>query len=141
MTVGIGVLASSLEGRQKGIRPDHVILISDTMGSFGDEYSHPRVHKRFDLPKNKAYVLAANRIDVAAELVSIIDSQLSECPIKQRTYASIAQAINMAFFMFKGMKFTESVFPRFRLKPDIFDRTQLTKEVNELLQPLGEIYS
>jgi hypothetical protein len=47
MTVGIGVLATTKVGRDKRIVPDTAILIADTMGSYEDVDSHPRLHKAF----------------------------------------------------------------------------------------------
>ena len=52
MTIGIGVLASE-EGNE--LKPNRVILIADTKGSFGDSYSMNRLHKVFLYPGNRVY--------------------------------------------------------------------------------------
>src|ERR1039458_4158949 len=87
MTIGIGVLATGDEGRKTEIIPDHAILISDTMGSFGDEYSHPRLHKRFDLPDEGLFIVAADQIDKAAEVVPMIKAVVAAVPRKRGAMA------------------------------------------------------
>ncbi len=121
MTVGIGVLATSSEGRAKNICPDHIVLFSDTMGSFGNEFSHPRLHKRFDLPKEGFYAIAANQVDRAAELMPVISEFLSKTPRNERNYGAIFNAVNSACFAYKRMKFVQSVLPKHRIEPDLID--------------------
>lgn len=135
MTIGIGVLASSEAGRSRGVIPDHLILVSDTMGSFGDEYSHPRLHKRFDLPENKAYILAANCIDRASELVPIIDRHLVTVPVEKRTYGDILRAVAMACFEYKMDRFIREVHPRHGIPPTVYDPLTASKEAIALLEP------
>lgn len=133
MTIGIGVLASGDEGRRRGVIPDHLILISDTMGSFGDAYSHPRLHKRFDLPEHKAYIVAADRIDKAAELVPIIEQELSGVPMERRNYGDILRAICMACFKYKVQRFTLQVLPKHRLPPEMIDPMKVPQELRDTL--------
>ena len=134
MTIGIGVLATSEAGRKNGIIPDHAILVSDTMGSFGDEYSHPRLHKRFDLPDQGLFILAADQIDKAAELVPGIEAMVSAVPREERTYGKILSCICEACFMYKADRFRMEVMPRHRIPPRFFNPfAQESKEVNDLL--------
>ena len=133
MTIGIGVLASGDEGRRKGVIPDHLILVSDTMGSFGDEYSHPRLHKRFDLPEQKTYIVAADSIDRAAELVGIIEIELSVVPIEQRNYGGILRAVCTACFKYKIQRFTLQVLPKHRLPPEMVDPSKVPQELRDTL--------
>src|SRR5271166_1998928 len=135
MTIGIGVLATSETGRSSGVIPDHIVLVSDTMGSFGDEYSHPRLHKRFDLPDNKAYVVAAGSIDRASELVPIIDRRLALVPPGERSYGDILNAVAMACFTYKMDRFIREVHPRHGIPPTLYDPLKASKEAIDLLEP------
>lgn len=138
MTIGIGVLGTSAEGKAKNVFPDHAILVSDTMGSFGGGVSHPRLRKRFDLPRQKTYIVAAGQIDRAAELVPIIDYELSHFPLESRIYGNIQTSINRACFNFRVERFTHSILPRYRIPPEAFNPFKTTKEINEVLQPEWE---
>jgi hypothetical protein len=138
MTIGIGVLATSTEGRSRKILPDHLVLVSDTMGSFGDEYSHSRLHKRFDLPANKAYIVAAGSIDKASELVPMIDTQLSAIPFKQRTYGNIMEACAMSAFKYKMERFIREILPKHGIPPQTYDPLTASKDILEILEPEWE---
>ena len=46
MTIAIGALASETD-----LKPDHLILMADTKGSFGDGFSMDRLHKLFADPE------------------------------------------------------------------------------------------
>ena len=128
------MLATSREGRDQGIMPDHLILVSDTMGSYGDQFAHARLHKRFDLPDNRAFILAADQIDRAAELVSMIESRLSQFPVTSRTYGQTKQAICEACYFYKAELFKQTVLPRLRLPPEVFDPRVTPLEVRADLQ-------
>ena len=65
MTIGIGVLAS--EG--DGLKPNRLILLADTKGSFGDSYSMNRLHKVFLWPDKRLYAVGADQIDKASGTV------------------------------------------------------------------------
>jgi len=140
MPIGIGVLGTGAEGRAKNVFPDHAILISDTLGSFGGDVSHPRLHKRFDLPHQNTYVVAAGQIDRAAELVPIIDSELSHFPLNSRNYGNIQTSVTRACFNYKVERFTHSILPRYRMPPEAFDPFKATREINEVLQPEWESF-
>lgn len=45
MTIGVGVLATDAKHPAK---PNTVVLMADTMGSYGDQFSHSRLHKTFE---------------------------------------------------------------------------------------------
>jgi hypothetical protein len=105
------------------------------MGSFGDEYSHPRLHKRFDLGDNKAYILAAGSIDKAAELVPAIDRALSAVPPDKRTYGDILQAVSMSCFRYKMERFIREVHPKHGIPPETYDPFKASKDVLEILDP------
>ena len=112
--------------------PDHIVLVSDTMGSFGDEYSHPRLHKRFDLPDNKAYIVAANSVDRAAELVPVIEQELSCVPTDRRNYGDILSAVSRACFRYKVQRFNK-ILPQHRLPPEMIDPSRVPQELRETL--------
>ena len=81
MTIGIGVLATSEEGRASRLLPDTAILIADTMGSYDDADSHARLHKAFMFPEIGLYAVAANRVRPGAgELLSAINTLLATDP-------------------------------------------------------------
>ena len=140
MTVGVGVLATSREGRERGLLPDHIILVSDTMGSYGNEFAHPRLHKRFDLPEHKTFILAADQVDRAAELVPMIEARLSQFPPDSRTYGETKQAICEACFFYKMELFKQSVLPRLRVPPEAFDPREATSEFQAVIQQEWELF-
>jgi hypothetical protein len=133
MTIGIGVLATGDEGRKTEIIPDHAILISDTMGSFGDEYSHPRLHKRFDLPDEGLFIVAADQIDKAAEVVPMIKAVVAAVPPQERSYGRLLASVGNACFMYKADRFKMEIMPKHRIPPDSFSPFDGPKELNDLL--------
>lgn len=121
MTIGIGALATEPEARAKNLISDYVVLAADTMGSFGDSYSHPRLHKIFIYPENKFYATAAGRIDKAAELVVCIDKALKNVPPNARDYGNILYAITLATYIYKRERFRLEVFPDKQIPPEQID--------------------
>ncbi len=121
MTIGVGVLATEPEARARDLIPSHVILMADTMGSFGDDYSHSRLHKLFLYPANALYATAANQIDKAASLLPMIDTHMSAVPLINRTYGDIVRAISLACFLHKVSTFTLEVLPKHGIPPKEFD--------------------
>ncbi|HET6841138.1 MAG TPA: hypothetical protein VFK06_05545 [Candidatus Angelobacter sp.] len=115
MTIGIGVLAS--DPHDTTIKPNHLVLLADTMGSFDDEYSHARLHKLFAFPENDLYVAAADQIDVAAALVPMINFHVSQAPEATRSHGDIGRAIAQAVFLFRSERFIMTVFPKYGLPP------------------------
>jgi hypothetical protein len=121
MTIGVGVLATEPEARARNLISDHVVLVADTMGSFDDSYSHPRLHKIFTYPDNKFYATAADQIDKAAELVVCIDKTLGNVPPDMRDYGNILYAITLATFIYKKERFRLEAYPDKRIPPDQID--------------------
>ena len=134
MTIGVGVLATTAEGRKNQIVPNAVVLIADTMGSFGDVDSHARLHKVMTLPEVGLYATVAGEVDKGAELVPVIANFLSLVPKLQRTYGSILQALAAACFAYKGNKFTLTELPRLRLPPEVFDPRKTSPEISAIVQ-------
>ena len=119
MTIGIGVLATDDRAPKK---PNTVILMADTMGSYGDVDSHQRLHKTFNCPDVDLYATAADRIDRAAALIPMISSHVGIIPKQDRSYGNILGAIAMACFHFKGDMFRIEVLPKLRISPESFER-------------------
>lgn len=104
MTIGIGVLASDRQPK-----PDHVILMADTKGSFGHEFSMNRLHKTFAFPVEKLYATAAGFIDRAAELVTLIDELFKA--EKPEGYTMLLLTINKALYQYRQQRFAIEIAP------------------------------
>lgn len=113
MTIGIGVLAT--EPHDSVVRPNYLVLIADTMGSFEDEYSHPRLHKSFAFPETDLFATAAGHVDQAALLMPMISATLAQT--SERSCGDILRGIAQTLFMFKSEIFTLNVLPKYGLPP------------------------
>ena len=124
MTIAIGALASETE-----LRPDHVILMADTKGSFGDNFSMSRLHKLFAAPDIGLYCGAAGLMDRAAELFKVLDLFLRE--LKNTVgYGRLFEAVHGACDSYKRVRFKYDVLPKYaylipRLQDD-FSESDLT---------------
>jgi hypothetical protein len=141
MTIGIGVLATSAEGRTNNILPDTAILIADTMGSYGDVDSHARLHKAFMFPDAGVYAVAAGRIDCASELLFAFAKFAKEIPKTERTQGAIAKWLASVCYGYKREKFTVHELPKLRLPPAAMDVLTVTPELNAIVQPHWEKFS
>lgn len=113
MTIGIGVLAS--EPHNAAVKPTHLVLLADTMGSYDDEYSHPRLHKMFAFPETELYATAAGDVTQAAYLMPMISATFAETP--ERSQGDILRGVIQTLFMFKMEKFNLEVLPKYGLPP------------------------
>jgi len=124
MTIGIGVLASKTE-----LRPDHVILLADTKGSFGDGFSMDRLHKVFAAPDIGLYCAAAGLMDRAAELFKVVSLFLTD--LKGVVgYGRLFEAAHGACDSYKRIRFKYDILPKYaylipRLRDD-FTESDLT---------------
>ncbi len=135
MTIGIGVLATTDEGRKAKRVPDTAILLADTMGSYDDADSHSRLHKAIMLPDDRVYAACAGDVSKAAQLLPCICTFLREIPVGARTYGKIQTAIAEGCFQYKQHLFTTFELPKFRLAPHAFNPNQkLDSELNEKIQ-------
>ncbi|MFZ3342562.1 MAG: hypothetical protein WA213_16890 [Terriglobales bacterium] len=141
MTVGIGLLATTLGGRDKKVVPDTAILIADTMGSFGDVDSHDRLHKAFMFPEVGLYAVAADQIDRAGEVLSAIKDALATLPKDRRTHGEITRTVAAVCYGYKRGKFTTHEFPKLRLPPTELDPTMVTPHLNAIVQEKWEQFS
>jgi hypothetical protein len=121
MTIGVGVLATDETPAFGGIKPNHVVLLSDTLGSFGDIFSHPRLHKMIIYPENGVYTTSANEIDKAAEFVPMMNQNIAGVPMERRTYGDILRMMTASVFLYRKQRFELEVLPEFRLPPEAFD--------------------
>jgi hypothetical protein len=134
MTIGIGVLAS--EG--PGIKPNRLVLIADTKGSFGDSYSMNRLRKVFLAPDIRVYAVGADRIDRAAELFQTIIDLSKIIRGGTQRYGSTVETIMAAADLYKRVRFKLDVLPRFarmpQSLPDMFTDADLTPSLLEAWQ-------
>ena len=112
MTIGMGVLASETE-----LRPDHVILMADTKGSFGNDFSTGVLHKLFADPILDLYAVAADHMDQAAELFKTIHLFLREL-WAGKGYGGIFQAVHAASDVYKRVRFKYDVLPKYAHIPE-----------------------
>lgn len=140
MTVGIGVLATSPEGRDKKKIPDTVILMADTMGSYEDVDSHARLHKVFMFPKSRMFAAAAGRVDRAGEVLSSIDKFLLRIPEQTRSFGSIMRTVADVCFGYKHEKFIAHEFPKMRLAPKPIAATEMTLALDAKIQKRWDKY-
>jgi hypothetical protein len=108
MTIGIGVLATGSE-----VKPDTIILVSDTMGSVGDDHSTDKLYKQFSCPDEHLYVVAADQIDKAAELVPIMQRNLGQ--LAKRSHGTIQEALFRAVFTYHCERSGFEILPKYRL--------------------------
>lgn len=135
MTIGVGVLATSDDGRLAKRVPDIAILLADTMGSYEDIDSHARLHKTLMFPEDRIYAVAAGDVTKAAQLVPGICTFLREIPKGERFFGRIQTAIANGHFEFKHHLFMLNELPKLRIAPHAFDPNQkLEPELNEKIQ-------
>lgn len=131
MTIGIGVLASEGEG----MKPNQLVLIADTQGSFGEVYSMNRLHKIFLAPEIRAYAVGADQMDRAAELFEVIKDMSKVIEGGTERYGSTLETIGAAADLYKRVRFKLDVLPRFaripQSLPDMFTDTDLTPSLLE----------
>jgi hypothetical protein len=123
MTIGIAVLAS-----ESTLKPDHLILMADTKGSFGDDFSMSQLHKMFLAPEIGLYAIAADQMDRAAELFKFLSLFITD--LKGTIgYARVFQAVHGASDGYKRIRFKYDVLPKYayipRKLPDDFDENTL----------------
>jgi 20S proteasome alpha/beta subunit len=127
MTIGIGVLASDIS------KPDHVVLLADTQGSFGEVYSMNRFHKLFQAPDVRLCAAAADRIDRAAELFDVIRTLLKTDYMNKGTYGNVLDAVHAASDIYNRSRFRFDILPKYARMPhslpEPFDSSHLTPEL------------
>lgn len=124
MTIAIGVLASETE-----LRPDHLVLLADTKGSFGNGFSMDRLHKLFAAPDVGLYCAAAGLMDRAAEFFKVIHLFLTDLQ-GPSGYGRLFQTVHGACDSYKRMRFKYDVLPKYaylipRLRDD-FEESDLS---------------
>ncbi len=131
MTIGIGVLASDGEG----IKPNYLVLLADTKGSFGDSYSMNRFHKLFLAPDRRLYAAGAGQMDRASELFEVIKDVSHIIEGGTERYGSIVESVGGGADLYKRVRFKLDVLPRFarmpQSLPDMFTDADLTPALLE----------
>jgi hypothetical protein len=123
MTIGIAALASDKEEfKATGVWPNRIVMIADTMGSFGDVDSHPRLHKMAFYPEAKLYTVSANQIDRASELDAMIKQCVEGVPFAERTFNDCQNCIAACVFAFKKSLFELTILPQYGVAPKKFDK-------------------
>jgi hypothetical protein len=122
MTIGIGVL-----GTGDQFKPDTVVLVADTLGSFGDEYSTPGLRKMYVEPNDRFFAVAADRIDKASELVPMIQNNLRA--LRYRDHGPIYDALHHAVRDYYNQRATYEVLPKFMLSFEDWKSGQLDPEL------------
>jgi hypothetical protein len=141
MTIGIGVIATSKDGRERNVVPDTTVLIADTMGSYGDSDSHARLHKAFMFPDVGVYAVAAGQVDRASELLFAFAKWLKGVPKAERTFGAVTRTLASVCYGYKREKFVAHEFPKLRLPPKEMDPTTATPELNTMVQARWEEFS
>jgi hypothetical protein len=119
MTIGIGVLAAESK------KPDSLIMIADSMGSFEDTHSTSELHKLHALEADNLYAVSADRIDRAAELINVITNVLRKDFVGQkRGYAQIVQALAKGAAIHKEMCFKLEAPSQFRIDAEDWVKIQ-----------------
>jgi hypothetical protein len=125
MTIGIGVLASEGEAN----KPNQLILLADTKGSFGDTYSMNRLHKLFMAPDKRLYSVGAGQMDKASELFEMIKGVSGVIEGGTQRYGSIIESVSGGADLYKRVRFKLDVLPLFarmpQSLPDMFTDTDL----------------
>jgi len=110
MTIGIGVICS--EGKQK---PDRIILASDSLGSFGDDYSTSAHRKLMWHEETKLYATGADDLEHCGDVFKKIIRDVSKLP--NRSYPLIHDAIAHAAWDHRSARFKYDVLPEFQIEP------------------------
>jgi hypothetical protein len=92
MTIGIGVLGTD----NVSIKPDTVVMVSDTQGTFGNADSTENLFKMFVMPEVPMYVVAADKMNHASELVSMIKAEIMLLGVREHgpVYYAISRAVS-----------------------------------------------
>lgn len=119
MTVGIGTLCTHK-------RPlDCLILASDKLGSFGDEFSTRRLAKLFIEGEDRMFAVASGSVENASELLG----KITECwrALPKRNFGHIRAGIQEAAHAYRKYRFLFDVMPDFGIGPK--DDWELVKKI------------
>jgi hypothetical protein len=129
MTIAIGVLGSEAK------RPDHIVLLADTQGSFGSAYLMNRLHKLFKDEALDLYAVGADQIDKAAELFGILQDCFRLFR-QEGKYGSLVDSLEAANWIYRRARFRFDVVGRQfgmapHLIPEPFDRDILPEPLRK----------
>ena len=119
MTIGIGVLAG------EDYKPDSLVMIADSMGSFGDTHSSSELHKLHAIEGEDLYAVSSGSIDRASEQMNILVNVLrTDYPTRPRKYPQIVQALLKTVSLYKDMRFEVDCLPQFRMAREEWFKVQ-----------------
>jgi len=134
MTVGLGVLAS------QNIKPDALVMVADTMGSFEDDYSTSELHKLHAIESEDLYAVSADRIDRASEQINMLLNVLRKDYPKPRNYGHLLRALVQTTSMYKNLRFEADALPQFRMSVDDWFKVQDPHLRDLILNAYGNFY-
>jgi hypothetical protein len=111
MTIGIGVVCCESPDK----RPSHIILASDSLGSFGDSFSTTAHHKMMADFDVQVYAVGADDMEHSADLMQKIILAVSK--LKERTFGTINEAIAYAAWDHRSARFKYDVLPEYGIAP------------------------
>lgn len=118
MTIALGVL-----GTGSIFKPDTIVLAADTMGSNGDEWSTPGLHKIFVNQEERIYIAAADNIDRASELCAMIFKRISA--LARREHGPILDVLIRTVWDYHRQRSIYEVLPKYLLTPRDWRRKNL----------------
>jgi hypothetical protein len=120
MTIGIGV--SCCEGEK---RPSHIILASDSLGSFGDAFSTTADHKLMADVDYQVYAAGADDLEHSADALQKIIRAIAA--LKERTFGNLQEAVAYGTWDHRSARFKYDVLPKFGIAPTDHWRTDAKK--------------
>lgn len=106
VTIGVGVLCSTIAKPDPGLRPDAIVMLSDTMGST-DTDSIDNLHKMLIDENRNLYAVCADRIERCGDLWGVILAEVSA--LKLRTHGGYLEALNKAVLGHRAQHFKYDV--------------------------------
>jgi hypothetical protein len=128
----IGIVCS--EGKE---RPDHIVLCSDSLGSYGDVTSTVALDKLLTRHDARIYAATSHDIGKAAELMTKIANTVKEHG--EGVYGKIYDSICFAVHEYKSARFRYEVLPLYDIAPAMGWKKE-AKELGMLDALLTEVW-
>jgi hypothetical protein len=120
MTIGIGAICC--EGDK---RPSHIILASDSLGSYGDSFSTTAHHKLMADVKCQVYASGADNLEHSADALQKIIRAITA--LKERTFGTLQDAVAYGAWDHRSARFKYDILPKFNIAPTDHWRTDAKK--------------
>jgi hypothetical protein len=134
MTIGIGVLASV------SVKPDALVMIADTMGSFEDDYSTSELHKLHAIESEDLYAVSADQIDRAGEQINMLTNVLRKDFPGPRKYPDILRALVKTASLYKNLRFEIDALPQLRMSVEDWFKVQDPHLRDSILAAYNDFY-